>query len=102
MTTLLSPPAATDVIRELTNNRKHLIWENSPDVNDRTVEALVEMLASAFLVEIFTPTPSKPQYKPSLRRINARFNVRASGEVTRAYLMRQMDLFIGGQRNASR
>ena len=102
MATLLSPTAAVEVIRELVKNRKHHIWQDTSEVSDKTIDAMTDILAKAFLVDIFTPArePGKPQYKASLIRVNARFNVRASGEVTRAYLVRQMDRFIGSQQNA--
>ena len=102
MNTLLSPVEASGVIRQEISDRKHLIWSDQSEVSAETIDALTDILANAFLVDIFTPArePGKPQYKASLVRLNARFNVRASGEVTRAYLARQMDRFIGSQQNA--
>lgn len=97
MNALLSPPAAVEVIRQEIKNRKDQIWGKGSYVTDKTIDALTDILSNAFLVDIFTPArdDGKPQYMASLRRINARFNVRASGEVTRAYLVRQMDRFVG-------
>ena len=99
--TLLSVEQAREVIREEVEKRQDTIFlaEVPRPITEETKERLADILARGFLADIFTPPrePGKPQYRASLRRINARFNVRTTGEVTKAYLLRQMDRFEGSQ-----
>ena len=98
MSTLLAPSQAREVIQREVTKRQDTFFPNRGEtgpVPDSVIEALTDMLAKAFLVDIFTvPRESgKPQYRANVIRLNARFNVRETGEVTEAYLMRQLDRY---------
>ena len=105
MTTLFTVPQAQDYIRQQVEERQDTMFrqvETRP-VPDGVIRSLTDVLANAFLADIFTPFPNEgaPQKRANLVRINARFNVRQTGEVTRAYLDRQLDRFEGWQTSGS-